>query len=102
MQSTKARDYFRHLHQGDNAKYKSQIIIQEFIEVMAKQIEEKQLQELSSSMFYSIMIDESTDVAVLNEMVIYACYVTATKNVKTASMKIVALFNEQLMLSKRH
>ena len=83
-------DYFKHLHQGDNAKHKSKRII---LEVLAKQIEEKQLRALSSSMFYSIMIDESTDVAVLSEMVIYARYVTATNNVKTAFMKIAEIFN---------
>ena len=44
-------------------------------------------------MFYFIMIEKSTDVAILNEMVIYAHYVTVTQNVKTAFMKIVALFN---------
>ena len=86
-------DYFKHLHQGENAKYKSKRIIQEFLEVLVWQIQEKQQQELSSSMFYSIMIDESTDVAVLSEMVIYARYVTATKSVKTAFMKIIDLFN---------
>ena len=52
-------DYFEHLHQGENAKYKSKRIIQEFLEILAWQIQEKQQQELSSSMFYSIMIDEA-------------------------------------------
>ena len=63
-------EYFKHLYKGENAKYKRQRIIQEFLEVLARQIEDKQLQELKSSMFYSLMIDESTDVAVLSEMVI--------------------------------
>ena len=49
-------DYFKHLHQGENAKYKSQRIISEFIQVMASQIERKQLQDLLSATFYSIMI----------------------------------------------
>ena len=86
-------DYFKHLHQGENAKYKSKRIIQEFLEVLAKQIEEKQLQELSCSTFFSLMINESTDVAVVNEMVVYARYLTATKNVKTGFMKIIELLN---------
>ena len=86
-------EYFKHLYKGENAKYKSQRIIQEFLEVLVRQIEHKQLQELKSSMFYSIMIDESTDVAVLSEMVVYACYVTATKTIKTAFMNIINLFN---------
>ena len=39
------------------------------------------------------MIDESTDVAVLSEMVVYARYVTATKTIKTAFLNITDLFN---------
>ena len=63
-------DYFKHLHQGENAKYKSQRIISEFLQVMASQIEKKQLQDLLSVTFYSIMIYEKTDIAVSNEIVL--------------------------------
>ena len=47
-------EYFKHLHKGENAKYKSRRIIQECLELLARQIKDKQLQELKSSMFYSL------------------------------------------------
>ena len=39
------------------------------------------------------MIDESTDVAFLNEMVVYIRYITPNAEVKTLFMKILELFN---------
>ena len=75
-------DYFKRLNHAENAKYKSQRIISEFLQVMATQLEKK-LEDVLSSAFYSLMIDETTDVAVLNEMVIYARYVQSGKVVTT-------------------
>ena len=60
-------DHFKHLNRGDNAKYKSQRIIGEFLQIMAAQIEKEQLQDVTSSSYFSLMVDESTDVAVVNE-----------------------------------
>ena len=85
-------DYFKHLNHGDNAKYKSQWIIGEFLQVMAVQIEKDQLQGALSSTYFSLMIDETMDVAVLNEMVIYARYIENGK-VATSFLKICELFN---------
>ena len=59
---------------------------------MALQNEKKQLQGVLSSACFSVMIDETTDVAVLNEMVIYARYVENGK-VVTNFLKICELFN---------
>ena len=55
-------EHFKLLHRSENAKYKSERIIQEFLQVMSDWIKQKQLQQDSSSPFYSVMIDESTDV----------------------------------------
>ena len=55
-------EHFKLLHRSENAKHKSERIIQEFLQVMSDQIKQKQLQQVSSSPFYSVMIDESTDV----------------------------------------
>ena len=85
-------DHFKYLNHGDNAKYKSQRIIGEFLQIMAAQIEKEQLQDVLSSKFYSLMIDESTDVAVVNEMVVYARYIKNGK-VTTTFMNICELFN---------
>ena len=65
---------FKHLRQGENVKYKSQRIINEFVQVLASQIERKQLQDLLSATFYSIVIGETKDVSILNEMIVYAVF----------------------------
>ena len=65
---------------------KSQGIISEFIQVMASQIERKQLQDLLSATFYSIMIDETTDVSILNEMIAYARLCPQCKKVTPCTM----------------
>jgi len=41
----------KHLHQGENAKCTSQRIIQEFLKVMADQLEQQMFCSLQSSMF---------------------------------------------------
>ena len=48
----------RYLRVGENAKYTSQRVIQEFLNVLGEQIECGQLESLSSSPFFAIMIDE--------------------------------------------
>ena len=83
----------KHLYQGENAKYTSQCVIQEFLQTLGNQIEELQLQEVKKCPRFSLMIDESTDVAVLNEMVVYIRYITPHAEVKTSFMKILELFN---------
>ena len=85
-------DYFKHLNHGDNAKYKSQLIIGEFLQIMAVQMEKEQLQGILSSNYFSLMIDDTINVAVLNEMVIYARYIENGK-VSTNFLKICELFN---------
>lgn len=50
------------------------------------------MQGVLSSAYFSLTIDETTDVAVLNEMVIYARYIENGK-VATNFLKISELFN---------
>ena len=69
----------------------SQRIIGEFLQIMAVQIEKEQLQGVTQRLF-SLMIDEITDAAVLNEMVIYARYIENSR-VSTSFLKICELFN---------
>ena len=85
-------DYIKNLNHAENAKNKCQRIIGEFLKVMGTQIEKKQLKDVVSSAFYSLMIDETTDVSVLNEMVIYGRYVQNGK-VATTFLKICELCN---------
>ena len=81
----------KHLNHGDNAKYTSQRIIQEFLQVIGEQLEQEILENLLSSPLYSIMIDETTDVAIIKEMVIYALYLTSGGKVVTSFLSIIQL-----------
>ena len=86
-------DKLNHLHHGENAKYTSHRITEEFFQVLGDQIETVELENLLKSSFYSIMIDESTDISVINEMVIYGRYIDSSAIVKTSFLKIVQLTN---------
>ena len=61
-----------------NAKYTSRRITHEFLQVMSDQIESVQLKALLSSPYYSIMVDETTDISIVKEMVLYACFMSCT------------------------
>ena len=60
---------------------------------MGKQVEQKKLNDLLASPVFSILIDETTDIAVINEMVIYACFIDLDAHVRTVFLKIVELTN---------
>lgn len=61
----------KHLQHGDNAKYTSRRVTHEFLQVMSNMIEQAQLRDLLASPVYSLLIGETTDVAIIKEMVIY-------------------------------
>ncbi len=86
-------EHLRHLNHGENAKYSSQRIIQEFLDVMGEQLRQDELQHLFSSPCYSIMIDETTDIAIINEMVIYVRYLSPEAEICTSFLAILELNN---------
>ena len=57
---------------GGNARYRSHAIIGEFLQVVAAVIEEQQLSSMRNSRFYSLLTDESTDIAVKKQLVLVA------------------------------
>ena len=65
-------DYLRELRRGANATYRSEQAIAEFVECISSVIQENILKRLHLSESISIMIDESTDVSVLKQLVIYS------------------------------
>ena len=81
----------KHLNHGDNAKYTSRHKIQEFLQVIGDQMELEILENLLSSPLYSIMIDETTNVAIMKEMVVYVLYLTSEGNVVTSFLSIIQL-----------
>ena len=85
-------DQLHNLKHGENAKYTSRRITQEFLQVMSDQIESVQLKALLSSPYYSIMVDETTDISFVKEMVLYARFISCTDGtIVTSFLKIVEL-----------
>ena len=81
----------KHLNHGDNAIYTSQRIIQEFLQVLGEQMEQEILENLWSSPHYSVTIDETTDIAIIKEMVVYALYLAPGGRVVTSFLSIIPL-----------
>ena len=70
------------------ATYTSRQIIGEFLQCLAMVIEKEKVQQLKSSHFYSLLIDESTDVAILKQLVVVARCVLPSGVVETMFLDI--------------
>ena len=82
-------DYLRELHVGRNACYTSEQIIGELLQCLSQVIEEAVLSSRRGSTFYALMTDESTDIAVLKQLVLLGRCVSATEGVKTSYLCVV-------------
>ena len=83
-------EYFKALNVGQNARYTSPQIVGEFLEAINSVVEEDVLVDMKQSNSYSIMADESTDVSVLKQLVLYGRAVVKGE-LKTRFLKIVDL-----------
>ena len=63
--------YFKTLNVGRNAAYTSPQIVNEFLEVIDDLVSEDILSDMKGSGAFSIMVDESTDVSILEQLVLY-------------------------------
>ena len=63
--------YMQQLHQGGNASYRSTQVVAEFLFCLSDSIKQKVLLKMKSSPTFSVLIDESTDVSVLKQLVVY-------------------------------
>ena len=86
-------DKLIHLYHGENTKYSSHRITHQFLQVLGKQIEKSELGHLLQSPFYSIMVDESTDISIAKEMVMYGRYLDSGAVIKMSFLRIVELPN---------
>ena len=59
--------------QGENAKYTSKRFIQQMVECSASVVRED-LADVRASPRFSLLIDETTDVAVLKQLIVYVRY----------------------------
>ena len=80
-------DYLRELNLGRNAHYTSEQTIRELLQCLSSVIEEQILDDIRSCDFFALMTDESTDIAVLKQLVLVARYMTET-GVKTSFLLI--------------
>ena len=62
-------DYLRELSLGRNAQYTSEQIVSELLQSLSIVIDEQILSDMQSSEYFSLMTDESTDIAVLKQLV---------------------------------
>ena len=78
---------FKTLRVGKNANYTSPQIVSEFLDVINGIVEEEVLNNMKGSASFAIMVDESTNVGVLKQLVLYGrCIVSGqlkTKFLKT-------------------
>ena len=83
--------YFEALRVGQNATYTSPQIAGEFLTILDGMIKEKVLNEIRQSDTYSIMIDESTDISILKQLVCYVRCVAIDGKLKTHFLMIADL-----------
>ena len=67
--------YLNDLYVGENAAYRSERFVQEIISAIGEVVVRKICVVLQNSPFFVPMIDETTDVAVMKQLVIYARYI---------------------------
>ena len=84
---TLGSDYFKELNLGRNAHYTSEQTIRELLQCHSSVVEEQILEDIRSSDFFALMTDESTNIAILKQLVLVARYMTET-GVKTSFLLI--------------
>ena len=73
-------DILKCLEKGDNAKYTSFRHINDVVKVFGEVIWDNILQDVKSSPFFSVMVDETTDVTTNSQLIIYARYLKDGKS----------------------
>ena len=64
-------NYMNELRRGVNASYRSEQVISEFLCTLSDTVKEVVMTKMRDSPTFSLMIDESTDVSVLKQLVVY-------------------------------
>ena len=67
-------DYIDGMYKGENAKYCSEQFIDEALTAMAHVIHQKIIQQISESPQFALLIDETTDIAIDKDLIIYCKY----------------------------
>lgn len=83
-------EYFKTLRVGRNATYTSRQVIDEFLDVINAMIQGTVLKNFKDSAYFSLMVDETTDISILKQLVLYGRAVVDGKP-KPCFLKIVDL-----------
>lgn len=82
--------YLGEIAMSQNMKYTLERFMQEIVLALAETVHEPIKEELQSSPVFSLMIDETTDVSILKQMIIY-CHYMCKGEVKTCFIGIIEL-----------
>lgn len=85
--------YLEELNVSARANYRSRRIVGEFIELLSSIIERDIIVKVKASPYFSLMTDKCTDVSILKQLVLVACYVLPTGDVETNYFSICDIPN---------
>ena len=81
---------YRELNMGSNAKYNSNRMIEEWLSIMSNVIEDDLLKLIQVSPTIALMCDESTDISVSKELILYVCII-ACGRVSVHFLKLIQI-----------
>lgn len=75
-------EYLKKIRKADNAKYTSEQFMQEVVEVLGKVVHDDTVKEVKASPYFAILADETTDIAVLEQLILYSRYISDKRMIK--------------------
>ena len=84
--------YLEDMTRGQNAKYASERFMQEGIQALAEVVSRDIVESLQASPFFALCVDETTDVSITKQLIVYCRYVVE-REVKTSFLRIAELPN---------
>ena len=85
--------YLCDLNLGGNAHYTSERFMQEAVSSLGVVIRNKIFDDIRSSPFFSLLCDETTDVAVKKELIVYARYLNSDRQICTSFISLLEVPN---------
>ncbi|XP_076103623.1 zinc finger protein 862-like [Mytilus galloprovincialis] len=82
-------DYLNLLQKGESVNYTSQRIMQEMLHSISLQISTPVIDAIQQSTYYSLLVDETTDVSVLKQLTVMARYFNQDLELKTSFLTLI-------------
>ena len=86
-------EYLQKIRKADNAKYTSERFMQEVVEALGKVVHDDILKEVKASPFFAILADETTDIAFLEQLILYVRCVSDKGIIKCSFLGTFELSN---------